>query len=28
LQQRVRYLLENPQFPVDHSGRRHPWPLI
>ena len=28
LQERVRYLLENPQFPVDHSGRRHPWPLI
>jgi uncharacterized repeat protein (TIGR03843 family) len=28
LQQRVRYLLENPRFPVDHSGRRHPWPLI
>lgn len=28
LQQRVRYLLENPQFPIDHSGRRHPWPLI
>jgi uncharacterized repeat protein (TIGR03843 family) len=28
LQQRVRYLLENPQFPVDHSGRRPPWPLI
>ena len=28
LQERVSYLLENPTFPVDHSGRRHPWPLI
>ena len=28
LQQRVTYLLEHPTFPVDLSGRRHPWPLI
>lgn len=28
LQRRVLYLLENRRFPVDHSGRRHPWPLI
>jgi uncharacterized repeat protein (TIGR03843 family) len=28
LQARVRRLLVNRSFPVDHSGRRIPWPLV
>ena len=28
LRERVSWLLDNPTFPVDHSGRRYPWPLV
>jgi uncharacterized repeat protein (TIGR03843 family) len=28
IQGRARWLLDNPVFPVDPSGRRYPWPLV
>jgi len=28
LQQRATWVLEQPVFPVDTSGRRYPWPLV
>lgn len=28
LQERVQWLLDHPEFPVDNSGRRYPWPIV
>jgi len=28
LQERARWVSENPTFPVDQSGRRYPWPIV
>ena len=28
LQERAQWIVENPVFPVDNSGRRYPWPLV
>lgn len=28
LQERAQWLVDNRVFPVDHSGRRYPWPLV
>ena len=28
LQERVQWLLDHPEFPVDNSGRRYPWPMV
>jgi uncharacterized repeat protein (TIGR03843 family) len=28
IRDRARWLLDNPVFPVDPSGRRYPWPLV
>jgi uncharacterized repeat protein (TIGR03843 family) len=28
LQERAGWVSTNPVFPVDHSGRRYPWPLV
>jgi uncharacterized repeat protein (TIGR03843 family) len=28
MQERAQWLVENQVFPVDHSGRRYPWPLV
>ena len=26
--ERAQWLVDHPVFPVDHSGRRYPWPLV
>ena len=28
LQERARWVANNPVFPVDQSGRRYPWPIV
>ena len=28
VQERASWVVANPQFPVDGSGRRYPWPLV
>ncbi|MBI4933894.1 MAG: SCO1664 family protein [Actinobacteria bacterium] len=28
MQERAQWIVEHPVFPVDHSGRRYPWPLV
>ncbi|MFZ4719445.1 MAG: SCO1664 family protein [Ilumatobacteraceae bacterium] len=28
LQVRAQWIVEHREFPVDHSGRRYPWPLV
>ena len=28
LQERVQWRLDHPEFPVDNSGRRYPWPIV
>lgn len=28
VQERAQWLVDNPTFPIDHSGRRYPWPLV
>ena len=28
LQERARWVVDNPVFPVDVSGRRYPWPMV
>lgn len=28
MQERAQWLVEHPVFPVDHTGRRYPWPLV
>ena len=28
MQERARWVLEHPVFPVDGTGRRYPWPLV
>jgi uncharacterized repeat protein (TIGR03843 family) len=28
LQERAQWIVENREFPVDHTGRRYPWPLV
>ncbi len=28
MQERAAWVVENPVFPTDHSGRRYPWPLV
>jgi uncharacterized repeat protein (TIGR03843 family) len=28
IQERARWLVEHPVFPIDSSGRRYPWPLV
>ena len=28
IRERAQWLLTNPVYPVDHSGRRYPWPLV
>ena len=28
LRTRARALLSEGRFPVDHTGRRYPWPLV
>jgi uncharacterized repeat protein (TIGR03843 family) len=28
MQERARWIVEHPVFPVDNSGRRYPWPLV
>lgn len=28
LQERVQWLLDHPEFPIDNSGRRYPWPIV
>ena len=28
MQKRADWLTRNPQFPVDQSGRRYPWPIV
>ena len=28
LQKRAQWVVENPVFPVDQSGRRYPWPMV
>jgi hypothetical protein len=28
IQERAQWLVEQPVLPIDHSGRRYPWPLV
>jgi uncharacterized repeat protein (TIGR03843 family) len=28
MQERAQWIVEHPVFPVDHTGRRYPWPLV
>jgi uncharacterized repeat protein (TIGR03843 family) len=28
MQERAQWVVDHPVFPVDHSGRRYPWPLV
>lgn len=28
MQQRAQWVVEQAEFPIDHSGRRYPWPLV
>jgi uncharacterized repeat protein (TIGR03843 family) len=28
MQERAQWIVDHPVFPVDHSGRRYPWPLV
>jgi uncharacterized repeat protein (TIGR03843 family) len=28
MQKRAEWLIENPVFPIDQSGRRYPWPMV
>ena len=28
IQERAQWLVEQPVLPVDHTGRRYPWPLV
>ncbi|MGZ6982859.1 MAG: SCO1664 family protein, partial [Ilumatobacteraceae bacterium] len=28
MQKRAEWLIDNPVFPVDQSGRRYPWPMV
>ena len=28
MQERASWIVEHPVFPVDHTGRRYPWPLV
>ncbi|MEX0846554.1 MAG: SCO1664 family protein [Ilumatobacteraceae bacterium] len=28
VQERAQWLVEQPVLPIDHSGRRYPWPLV
>jgi hypothetical protein len=28
LQERAQWVITNPVYPVDQSGRRYPWPIV
>jgi uncharacterized repeat protein (TIGR03843 family) len=28
IQERAQWVIDNPTFPVDQSGRRYPWPIV